>query len=235
MKNIFVVFFSILILSSCESEQVNEAATNIKQNADTLKGDSIVKKVNEIIDTSAVDLGKYFFDNPYRDINNFYISVGNGFIDSVNHAESNRGYIEEEKDICIRDNCESYLTFSDENNKPVFYFFKSDRGDYGFGNDQYFLINGTISFIRNFNVNVGEWPTDSTPTIWKVEEVTYDFRFNKLKCTSRVVLTKKIDQFDFSLRGAQTKEMQCDYKITFKEKSTELKKHLERKNSKHRD
>ena len=68
------------------------------------------------------------------------------------------------RNICVGDNCESYQTFSNKDNHTILYFFKGDGSEYGFSNDQYLLQNDSLKFIRNFNVNIETWPTDSTKT-----------------------------------------------------------------------
>lgn len=223
MKNILPILIISLLLTSCNTRQVDNNATVNKQ--DTLKNDTSLNKVNRI------------FNNPFRDINNFDIKFGDSFIDSLHTSYLNQGQTEAvlTKDICIGDNCESYKTILDKSSNKILYLFKGDGGEYGFSNDQYFLCKDSLIYVRNFNVNIETWPTDSTETEWKIEEFVYSFEQSKAYSQSRTSYTKELDKFDFTLKNVKTKNIEIDIKKTYQDKSTELKKLLEMKNSADRD
>lgn len=198
-------------------------ADYVNQKNDSLQQDSSLYKANRI------------FNNPFRDINNFDIKVGNQTIDSL-HTE----YLKTidptiTKDICIGDNCESYQTFINKDNHSILYFFKGDGGEYGFSNDQYHLKNDSLNFVRNFNVNVAIWPTDTTKTVWRVEEITYKFQGQTVSCNRKTALTKDLDGFDFMLRKRTSEIIKASWKVAYQNKTKELEKLLALKDSKDRD
>jgi hypothetical protein len=218
MKNILLTLIISLLLTSCNNRQVDNNVAVNKQ--DTVKIDTSLYKVNRI------------FNNPFRDINNFEIMFGDNFIDSLHTTYSNKGQIDVilTKDICLGDNCESYKTIVDKSSNKVLYLFKGDGGEYGFSNDQYFLSKDSLTYVRNFSVNIETWPTDSTETEWKIEELVYCFENKKQYSRSRTSFTKNLDEFDFTLKNVKTKNIEIDFTKTYQDKSVELKKLLEMKN-----
>jgi hypothetical protein len=218
MKNILLKLIISLLLTSCNNRQVDNNVAVNKQ--DTVKIDTSLYKVNRI------------FNNPFRDINNFEIMFGDNFIDSLHTTYSNKGQIDVilTKDICLGDNCESYKTIVDKSSNKVLYLFKGDGGEYGFSNDQYFLSKDSLTYVRNFSVNIETWPTDSTETEWKIEELVYCFENKKQYSRSRTSFTKNLDEFDFTLKNVKTKNIEIDFTKTYQDKSVELKKLLEMKN-----
>jgi hypothetical protein len=223
MKTTLFIILSAFLLTNCNSRQTYKQV--VSRNNDTLLIDTSLQKVNRI------------FNNPFRDINNFDIKIGNDFFDSLHNEYSNSKITEIAltKDICIGDLCESYQTIINKDNNTVLYFFKGDGGEYGFSNDQYFLTNDSLNFVRNYNVSIETWPTDSTETIWRVEEIIYKFQIQAVSCIKKTVLTKELDRFDFTLKNATSEIIKVGWKGTYQNKAEELKKLLERKNSKDLD
>jgi hypothetical protein len=126
MKNTVLIFSVTILFSNCSNYQADNKTVN--QSNDTLKKSTSIEEANRI------------FNNPFRDINNFDINVGNNFIDSIHGAYVNSKAVETTltKDICIGDGCESYQSMINKDNQTALYFFKGDGGEYGFANDQYF-------------------------------------------------------------------------------------------------
>jgi len=212
-----ILLLAILLLISCNNRQVeNEPAA---QNIDSLQQESSVNKTDKI------------FNNSFRDINNFDFKVGNQFIDSLHSEYLKKGELYIDKDICGGDYCQSYQTFINKADNSILYFFKGDAGEYGFSNAQYLLHNDSLSFVRNFNVDIETWPTDTRKTVWKVEEITYKFDDKNVTGTKRTVLTKDLYEFDFTLEKIKSEIVVFTWKETFKEKTEELKQLLELKNS----
>lgn len=221
MKSVLLLLIMAILLINCNNQQsVNNAI--VYNNQDTVKKDTSLDRVNRV------------FNNPFRDINNFDISFGDNFIDSllVSYVKNARTAITFTKDICIGDNCESYKTIVDKQENTVLYLFKGDGGEYGFSNDQYFLRGDSLIYVRNFNVNVETWPTDSTDTKWKIEEVVYHFQTNQSYTRNRTGYTSNLDKFDFSLKNMTAKTSSAiNVEKLYQERSLGLKKLLEMKNS----
>ena len=223
MKTTPLIFILALLLTNCNSRDADNNASGKEQ--DTLRNDTSLNAVNRI------------FNDPFRDINNFNINFGDSFIDSLHASYSNQEQTEMTltKDICIGDNCESYQTIKNKKNDFILYLFKGDGGEYGFSNDQYLLEKDSLIYVRNFNVNIETWPTDSTETEWKIEESVYDFGSEKSCLQSRVSTVKNLDQFDFTLKNVKINIVKINVEKTYQDKSLELEKLLEMKNSENRE
>ena len=118
----------------------------------------------------------------------------------------------------------------------ILYLFKGDGGEYGFSNDQYLLHKDSLIYVRNFNVSIGSWPTDSTETQWKIEEIIYHFQGSSSYIKTRTAITKDPDQFDFTLqRVKQEITYNFEKEKLYNEKSLELYKLLEMKDSENRE
>lgn len=221
MKNTTLILLTIIFWTSCNNRPVESNKTT--QNIDSLQRDSSLYKTNKIL------------DNPFRDINNFEFEVGHEFIDSIHSKYLQTVEYTIDKDICLGDNCESYQTFINSEDNVILYFFKGDGGEYGFSNDQYLLHGDSLSFVRNFNVNIETWPTDSSETVWKVEEMTYKFDKENVTGTRRTTFTKDLYEFDYTLNRIKSETLILSWKEIFKEKSNELRQLLELKNSKDLD
>ncbi|OQP60604.1 hypothetical protein A3860_32845 [Niastella vici] len=224
MRNVLLLFITAILLSNCNDRQaVNNAI--VTNNKDTVTKDTSLDRVNRI------------FNNPFRDINNFDISFGDNFIDSlhVSYVKKGRSAVTLTKDICIGDNCESWKTIVDKQENTVLYLFKGDGGEYGFSNDQYFLRGDSLVYVRNFSVSIETWPTDSTDTKWKIEEVVYHFQANQPYTRNRTGYTSTLDKFDFSLKDMAAKTSFDIATKLSREKSLELKKLLKMKDSENRE
>jgi hypothetical protein len=225
MKNILLIFGGAFFLISCSNQQVEKTQVENKtivQNKDTATKDTSLKSAYE------------FFNNPFRDNNNFNIRFGDRFIDSLHALYSNQKQIKVTftKDICIGDNCESYKTMLNKQDHTVLYFFKGDGGEYGFSNDQFYLKNDTLIYARNFVVSIKTWPTDSTNTEWKIKEIVYNFQAEKPYSRTRTALTRELDRFDFTLGTVTPKsDNAINFEKAYQEELTELKKLLEMKES----
>ncbi|MBO9203350.1 MULTISPECIES: putative periplasmic lipoprotein [Niastella] len=224
MKKILLTFFGAFLLANCNNPQNNqvERIATIQENDTAQKDistvDSLLEKVQNV------------YDDPYRVINNFEISFGDPFIDSLHKAYSEKGAVSFKKNICMGDNCESWKTIVNKKENATLYLFKGDGSEYGFSNDQFFLRNDSLAYVRNFTVGIDTWPTDSTNTKWKIEEVVYHFQDKVPHTTTRTVFTNALEQFDYTLRGVKAKiSKDFNTEKLHQEKSLELKQLLEMK------
>lgn len=218
MKN-YLIIISILFANCINKKEENKAIIQIN---DTLRNNASLEKANRI------------FNNPFRDINNFNIIFGNKFIDSLHdyYIKDKVSEIALTNDICIGDGCESYQTILNKNNHTNLYFFKGDCGEYGFSNDQFYLQNDSLKFVRNFDVEIETWSTDSSDTIWRIEEKVFKFSSGIVSCLIKTELTKNLDQFDFNIKNATSSKPKVGWKETYITKLKELEDHLKRKDSK---
>ena len=205
----------LLLIYSCnnytEADNYNAGAP-----PETMHPDSSLQKVNRI------------FNNPYRSINNFDIKFGDNLIDSLHNAFANDklSAFNYERNICLGDNCTSMKEISNNTTHSVLYIFKSDAGEYGFSNDQYFLRNDSIKYVRNFSVDVEIPLMDNDDIQWIVQEKLYNFDPKAPFVRSRKVITKNLDHFDYTLKQAPSTIQDLDVTIKVDEKMEELKKLL---------
>lgn len=188
MRDTYLICLLTVILTACDNRQVDKDITIV--NKDTTTVDSSLIKTNKI------------FKNPFRDINNFDIAVGNSLVDSLlkKLSQDPQSKTKTRLDICAGDNCTSLKTVS--NSTTTLHLFKSDGGEYGFSNDQFILARDSISFVRNFSVGIETWPTDSTETVWTCTEKIFYFYEKYVKVLEKKVLTKDLYNFDFALKDA---------------------------------
>ena len=102
-------------------------------------------------------------------------------------------------------------------------------------NDQYFLMNDSLSFVRNFNVNIEVFPIDSSGTIWRVEEKIYKFDKSVVTCIRKTELTNDLDGFDFTLKKIKPDTIVVEWQDMYKKKQEELNKLLALKDSEMRE
>jgi len=227
MRHIPLIFIGAMLLANCNNPQTNNpvASNTTPQVIDSSKKDTIREKKQEEI------------TDPFRAINNFDLKFGDPFIDSLHTLYSKNGKVTAfVKDICLGDNCESWQIIVNKKENTTLYLFKGDGSEYGFSNDQFLLKNDSLVYVRNFTVNIDTWPTDSTETRWKIEEVIYHFQDSASYTTTRTVFTKAPDHFDFTLRGVKAKtSKEFNFEKSYAEKSLELEKLLEMKDSPDRD
>lgn len=231
MKTIMSIFLGTLLLASCNYQQINNRVdkkidSSGIQNKDSAKNDISPERAH----------GK--LNNPFRDINNFEMDFGDRFIDSLHalYSSHGQGKVTFTKDICIGDNCESYKTIVNKQHNTILYLFKGDGSEYGFSNDQYFLNKDSLVHVRNFSVSIHSWPTDSTETEWKIEDIVYRFQDDATYIETRTVITPDLDQFDFTLRGVRRKvRKDFNLKNIYQEKSLELETLLKMKDSEYRE
>lgn len=172
---------------------------------------------------------------PYRSLDTFNVATGNAFFDSLYQQYLTSAVLTQDSDICIGDACHSWQTLKDTSTNAVLYFFKGDGYEYGFSNDQYWVVNDTIRFSRSFNVNVEEYPTNTSKTLWRVEEVVYDLRNDINTCIRRTAFSSQMEGFDFALPNVPGAVVPADAKKSPKELQEELKQLLEMKYSPDRD
>ncbi len=214
------IIITALFLVSCNNATIDKKAFSVVK--DTLQKNTALERVNRL------------FDNPYRNINNFNFQVGNQFIDSLHNVFSIANAIDTAtiNNICLVDNCESYQTFNNKKKKAIFYFFKGDGGEYGFSNDQYYLTNDSLAFVRNFSVDIKIWPTNTMQTVWLIQEVVYKIQAGKLTTNRKFVLTTNLSDFDFTLKTIKAKQIKLDFNETYNKHIEALKSLLALKNQK---
>lgn len=228
MKIILSIVFGTFLITSCNNRQpeVKTEHHEMVQKQDNPSKDTIRERAH-IIDY-----------NPFKDINNFEIKFGDHFIDSLHtsYTSLEQAKATFTKDICIGDNCESYKTIVNAQKNTILYLFKGDGGEYGFSNDQYLLHKDSLIYVRNFNVSIGAWPTDSTETQWKIEEIIYHFQGSSSYIKTKTAITKNLDQFDFTLQRVKL-EITYDFEKEklYTEQALELQKLLEMKDSENRE
>ncbi|MES2679040.1 MAG: hypothetical protein V4635_04110 [Bacteroidota bacterium] len=139
-----------------------------------------------------------FFDNALRNTENFDVVLNCRIIDSINQSFSNGKTIKAmvKYDLCAGDCCTSYKKLTDPERNSVFCFSKSDCSEYGFSNDQYYLVRDTLSVVRHYTFGIDEWPTDSSETIWGIEEKIFLFNSNGVLVKERKKRSVKMDDFN---------------------------------------
>ncbi len=174
----------------------------------------------------------FYLKDPKKNLNNFEIDTNYPpFNKIIKNLSDNRNIQTEIKNnFCWGDCCGSSKKLTDKNNKISLYLFKSDCDEYGFSNNQYYFKNNILSIVRNFDFGIEEYPTETTPALWFIEEKLFIFNKNSVKIKER----KKIftDNNNYTINDINFNESTGDRSRLLKEKNMELKKYLELENSK---
>lgn len=214
---LLIFVFTILVLTGCSNRPADKVVTTDK--ADTVSSEQVS---NDTVD--------YYFNNPTRDMNNFSVKVNCQPIDSLNDlftADKNVQVVTK-TDLCGGDCCTSFKKLTDNKSNSTFCFFKTDCGEYGFSNSQFFFSNGNLSIVRNFDLGIKEWPTDSTETLWSIEEKIFIFSNEKVIVRERENLSTNNTNFTFD--NIPFKESYGDNIKLTKEKTDEYNKLLATEN-----
>lgn len=208
MKNYALTVIIALFLVACNSKSPEKESISGLQ--DTSRASSPIVRNNRL------------FENALRDINNFDELIGYSLVDELHTSLSkdNNTAVNVERDICAGDNCTSHKSL--KNGNTTLHIFKSDGGEYGFSNDEYILYGDTISIVRNFDVGIETWPTDSTETVWSCTENVFYFYPDNVKFLERKALIKDLFDFDFSLKGIEYEIHSFRGSALYKEKVDEL-------------
>lgn len=237
MKQILIIFLGAFLLGGCNSPQTDNPIDNTISNTATAQVKDSSAKDNSPKAATSEKVNRALTD-PFRDIDNFDNKLGDPFIDSVHALYAKPGLrdVDYILDVCIGDNCESWKTIINKQENTALYLFKGDGSEYGFSNDQFLLRKDSLIYARNFTVNIDKWPTDSTATKWKIEEVIYHFQRETPTITTRTVFTQDPDHFDYTLHGVKPKvKDRLDLNKAYQEKTSELAKLLAMKDSPDRD
>lgn len=186
---------------------------------------------------SVVNVWSEFLNSPERDINNFEVTTFSTFSDSLHSdTDSNKHFtMEVAHDVCLGDLCYSYQKFTNKKSREVVYFFKCDGGDYGFSNSQYMLEKtGELAYARRLSLSVSEFPTDSTNTIWKVEETIVMGAIPEVYW-SKIDFIENPAAYDFSMQNIEQIQLSGKTKERSEELLNELKSMLEMETNPYRD
>ena len=88
-------------------------------------------------------------------------------------------------DTCIGDGCVACKEMYDRKSRTILYLFKSDAGDWGFGNAQYLFVKDTLKKIRNFECGIAKFRTQNTSPSFKMTEKIYTFKKNEVIISER--------------------------------------------------
>jgi hypothetical protein len=173
---ISLLFFIVgVLLSNCsgKSESQNFPDTNPSTNKK--------EKIELALDPNA----------ELRDLNNFNLNIKSGPLSGLVNEIEGKERVKEiiKNDFCWGDCCGVSKVLEDK--KSTLFIFKADCGDYGFGNEQFYFLNDSLSIVRSFNFQIEEFPIDSTSIAkWKVEEKIFDFRSSKVIVKERSLITE---------------------------------------------
>lgn len=214
---ILIFFLAVLGLQSCISRTLDTVVTN--ENTDTVK----TTYGNDSISSTIVkeDKNDYYFNNPTRDMKNFSVNYDNPIIDSLKDLYNSDKDVQviTKHNLCDGDCCTSFKKMTNNKTKITLSIFKTDCGDYGFSNDEYIFSDENLLLVRNFALGIETWPTDTSQTIWYIEEKVLEFR--KEQVTIRVRKSTTKDNTDFTLKGIPFKETNGERLKLTKEKTDE--------------
>jgi hypothetical protein len=216
MKKIQSLLVIILSLTACGNRE---------------RGNSPVLVQSDTASILTEERRQDFFYNPIRDINNLSVKIDNDYLDSLNevYTKSNQVQSTVKSDLCSGDRCTSFKIMTNRSEGTVFYFFKSDFGEYGYSNDQFFVVNDSLLMARSFIIGIEEWPSDSSETLWAIEEKLYLFDTTSAIIKERKKLTRK-DFSDYNLFDVPFISTTVDRSELHKSKRQELKELLSKKN-----
>lgn len=177
---IYIFLLSIVLVWSCTS----------KGKSDTEKFN--YNKTNSEINTPTSSIPNAQVDS-IRDYNNFYISEN-----FYELTEINNKFMDDPETDVFNSSVFSWGDCSARYKKLLsgnaeLYVFKSDCGEYGFGNDQFYFVNDSIIMVRNFNVQISEWQTDSTKNKWSISEKIFIFNDNEATTLMRDRITENYE------------------------------------------
>lgn len=218
MKRIVCSLLLAWTIAGCNTDQQpGQAATR----ADTPAKENIDK-----------DPDQYFF-NPTRDLDNFQIKTGYAYIDSIYAAFLKDPHVRlsGRKDICNGDHCMTYQVRTNTDEQMAFYFFKHDYGEYGYDNDQFFTVHDSLRAVRHFRIGIREWPSDTSATLWSVDEEILFFGDTTVTRKERKRFTTSMKNLEKSLDDLPFKSSVMDKTETSKKQAALLTEMLKMESS----
>ena len=167
-----IIFLGLIIFSACSINSKKKPLTNTN--------------TTENQDSSNIETPIYFNDS-LRNIKDFSIQVNDfQFDELIKTLNKNKDTkISLVLDTCIGDGCVACREMCDKNRRTILYLFKSDAGEWGFGNSQYLFVNDTLKQIRDFNCGIAEFRSQNTSPSFKMFEKIYSFKKNEVTISMR--------------------------------------------------
>jgi hypothetical protein len=167
-----IIFLGFIIFSGCSVTSKKKPLTNTN--------------TTENQDSSNIETPIYFNDS-LRNIKDFSIQVNDFQFDEIikNLSKNNDTKISLILDTCIGDGCVACKEMYDRKRKTILYLFKTDAGDWGFGNAQYLFVNDTLKKIRDFDCGIADFRSQNTSPSFKMHEKKYSFKRNEVIISER--------------------------------------------------
>jgi hypothetical protein len=225
MRTILQILIGLVVLTGCSARQdSNKQSVNttvVKQEIASTNQQS-VQSNNKNIDSSKVETPRYFKD-PLRNLNDFTINTNYPAFDKfIDDLSNNKNVVKTIKtDFCWGDCCGSYEKLVDSTRKVTLFLCKVNCFEYSFGNDQFLIVNDTLSMVRNYSCGVYDFRTESISPSFEMKEKLFIFDKDKVTIKER----KKILRGDenYTLSDIDFKVTEGDRAALLKEKTEELK------------
>lgn len=219
-----VLTFSLISCSSPANEKNSSKEKEITIQ-DPFKIDSTLHA--EMQQKESGNNRKEYKRDPLWELDNIDIKTGVAEIDSIILSFREKTDISDtvKKDFGWGDCGGMSRKIIDNQTNSLVYLFKRDCGEYGFGNDQFYFENNTLSIVRNFNYSIAQFYTDSTPTLHLTEEKLYFFKGDKVTVKKRETISSQNRNYDLS--NIKFTETILDKNKTLKEKTAEYNQLVE--------
>jgi len=229
LNKILLILVLTSFLTSCNNKQTK--IDSIKLKADTLIKETASQTSKTASDSVSKKADKFFNDES-RDINNFTSKIYNELFDNLNIQFTNNKQAQTsiKNNLCGGDYCLSYKILTDNQSKSTLYLFKADCGEYGFSNDQFLITNDSLVSVRNFKIEIQEFSTETSPTIWSIEENIYQFNKSTVTIKSRKKQVKDILNYDWKKETMPFNSQTIGKSDICKTKKEQLRKLIETKN-----
>ncbi len=187
---IYVFLLSIVLVWSCSSNGKSDTPnfTSNKSNSEINTASSVIQQVQK---------------DSIRDHNNFYLVENYYLFDETINKFQNDSQTEIfiSPEFSWGDCSGKYKRLYKTNYE--YYIFKSDCGEYGFSNNQFYFVRDSLQMVRNFSMYIAKWQSDTTPIRWDIKEEIYLFDNDSVHIVQRDKLTA--DCYDHTLSGKEYK------------------------------
>lgn len=228
--SIFITTCVAIILSSCnnhsdkDSKKIKPQLSNNLEKKEEVLGDPPVFG-DEPKETNPFDM---YYCYPLSSMYIFESPVENAFFDILwrKYKTDPTSKVKQEREICLGDYCQSYEILTNTRNRLKIFFFKGEAGEYGFDNSQYVFLNDSLIFSRSFDLDILEWPTDSTSTSWQITEYIGKLKNGHVSKIEKKTVSSNLEVFDYSMKSIHVKNTESNYPIWLKEIKSDIESRI---------
>lgn len=202
MRTILPILICLVVLIGCSARQdSNKQSVNttvLKEEIASTNQQSSQSN-NKNIGSSKVETPRYFHD-PLRNLNEFKIRTNHPALDKyIDELTNNKNAINTIKtNLCPGDCCHSIKKIVDTVNKVTLILCHVNCEEYSFGNDQFLIVNDTLSIVRNYYCGVYDFRTESIAPSFEMKEQLFLFEKDKVIIKERKKILRGDENYTLS-------------------------------------